>query len=347
MADSPGSIVIDSARAAWAHTRAVLFDRFDAGRWLKLAFIAMLGASMGGGGGGGNFSVPSPGGGEGEPGAEMFRGLARAAEYVREHILELLALLIGLLVLWLVMVLVVAYVRCVFRFIFVDAVRLGGRRSIRQAWSLHTGQGLSLLLWYLVLALVTVLLIGLAMLPVILGAAALASGQTILAVLGVGGLVAVIAMVAVAVIIVALLQALTQELLVPAMYVRHSGVMDGWRAVSEAWRGRFWDIVLYFLLKTAIGLGVAFLSLVLIIPVLLLMVPGALTVGALVAAAAAMGLEGMQMALYLGVPLLVGALGFSLALVYLMQCLFLPVSVFMQAYSLAFVGRMDGRLRTL
>ncbi|MCD6360498.1 MAG: hypothetical protein J7M38_06480, partial [Armatimonadetes bacterium] len=57
---SPGSIVIDSARDAWLHTRRMLVDRFNPGRWLKLAFIAMLGSSLSGGRGG-SFSVPAGG----------------------------------------------------------------------------------------------------------------------------------------------------------------------------------------------------------------------------------------------------------------------------------------------
>lgn len=345
MRDSAGTIVMDSARDAWAHTRTALFQRFDLGLWLKLAFIAMLGANVGGGGGA-NFSLPAPGGGEGEPGAEIYKELTQAFSWVQQHVAELFALFVGFAVVALVLAFAVFYLRCVFRFIFVDAVRLAGRRPVRDAWSLFQAQGLSLLGWYVVLGLAAIALLGVALLPVLVGTAALASGKTLLAVLGVGGLVAVIAMVTVVVIVIALLQALSQEFLVPTMYARHCGVMEGWRTLFAAWRGRFWDVVLYFLLKLAIAIGLAMAAVVLILPMLLLLVPAGLGAGALAALGAALGGEGPHTALYAGV-LVVPGLAFLLTLAYLLNCVFLPVTFFLQAYAMSFVGRMDPRLRTL
>ncbi len=346
MTSSSGSIVIASARDAWTHTKTTLVDRFSLGMWLKLAFIAMLGATMGGGGG--NFSVPSPGGDDGEGfNGQALHAAQNAVDYLQENILSLLALVIGLVVLWLVIVVAVVYIRCVFRFIFVDAVRLGGRRSIREAWSQHTGQGLSLLLWYLVIGLLPVLLIAIAALPIIMAGVGFSSGEAIGMALGVGGIVFVVALVLLAVFVMLLIQSLTNDLLIPAMYATGGGAMEGWRAVREAWQGRFWDVVVYFLLKSALTFGTGLLMLMLIVPMLLMFVPALLSGAALIGGAAALGMEATEIAWRLGPALLVLGMGFFAAYSYLSQCVFLPLTFFMQSYAMAFVGRMDARLRTI
>ena len=347
MSSSPGSIVIDSVRDAWAHTKATLVDRFNLGVWLKLAFIAMLGATTGGGGGG-SFNVPTPSGDDdGGFKVQALNAARNAVEYVQENIVSLLALIIGLVVLWVVIVLAVVFIRCVFRFIFVDAVRLGARRSIREAWSQHTGQGFSLLLWYLVIGLVPIIFIALAILPIVLSGVGFSSGEEIGAALGVGGIILVVVLVVAAVVITLLIQALTNDLLIPAMYVDGSGVVAGWRAVREAWHGRFWDVVVYFLLKSAMTLGAGLLGLMLIVPVMLAFIPAIISAGLMIGGAAALGLEAQAIALHVGPALAVCAIGFFVTVSYLSQCVFLPLTVFMQSYSMAFVGRMDARLRTI
>jgi len=347
MGSSPGSVVIDSAGQAWAHVRSTLFSRFNLSLWLKLAFIAMLGSPMGGGGGGGSVNVPNPGGEDPGLGGEAIQWAQHAMEFVRENIASLLALIIGLAILWIVVTFAIFYIRCVFRFIFVDAVRMGGKRSIRQAWGQHSGQGLSLLLWYLVVGLVPALLGALAILPIVISGVGVASGEAILAAIGVGGLVLVIGLILLAAISMGLIQTLTRDFLVPAMYATGGGVWESWRVVREAWRGRFWDVVVYYLLRLAVGMGVGFVGLLMIVPMMLLLMPAVLSAGGMVAAAAATGMDAPSIALYVGPALVVCGGAFFVVLSYLSQCVFLPFSVFLQAYALAFVGNLDARLRTL
>ena len=347
MGHSPGSVVIQSAGEAWAHTRAMLLSRFNLALWLKLGFIAMLGQSVSRGGG--NFSVQVPSGGVGEegPGAEVYGQMVRAAQYVRENIVSLLALIIGLAILWVALVFAIFYIRCVFRFIFVDAVVVSGRRSIRRAWSQHSWQGVSLLLWYLALGLITLVVLALVIVPIVLTGAAAAGGHAGLAALGVGGIVLLVGVVVIVVIVLALVQALTDDLVVPVMYTRKAGVLQAWGHVRDIWGGRFWDIVLYYLLKLAVGLGVAFATLLLLLPMALVALPALASAAGIVALSSAAGLQGGELVAAVAPPLIVGAVVFALAASYLLQCVLLPVSVFYQSYSLAFVGKLDPQLRSI
>lgn len=348
------ALVTESASNAFANTRRLLFDRVVLGRWLKLGLIAMIGARLAGGGGGLRVSVPNwPSGGAEEEGypeeisGEAVRWLMEGATFVAEHAAELLLLLLGLGLLWLVCAILFLYIRCVFRLIFVDVVAARREPSVRASWRRHHLQGWSLLGWLIVMGMAPLVLIIIALLPMIASGALMASGQPVSAVLGAGGLLALIALLTTALTLLTVVQNLTEDFLVPAMYVDGGGIVAGWRRVFAAWRGHFWTVVVFYLLKLAFVIGAAIVAGLAMIPMLALALFPLGSAGGLVAAALALGLSKRALVILLALPLLLGGLGAVLALSYLMHCLLLPLTVFFQSYSLSFIGRLDASLRTI
>lgn len=351
------SIVTDSISDALTRTRALLLTERDFARWLKYGFIAMLGASVarGGGGGGANFQIPTgPSGGEGghwsgprDVGPEVLDAFRAAIEWLGANLAGLLVLAVGLITVWIVLWLVVFYIRSVFRFIFVDAIASPEEPGIGESWHRHTGQGLSLLLWYLLLGLVPLMLAIIALIPILSSIGLLASGKPLGAVLGIGGMFGLMGLIFFAVLLLAIGRALTDDLLVPAMYVRRCGVVAGWRHVARAWRGQLGNVVLFYLLKLLMAIGAAVvMAIVGLVSLVLLILPAASMAGA-VGLIALSGMDPQAAAMIFGGPALIALILGGLVFGYIVNVALLPVSVFFQAYSLAFVGKLDASLRTI
>lgn len=349
------SIVTESVEVAWARTRTLLLAEPEAARWLKYGFIAFLGAAAYVGGGGMNVQVPM-GSGEGDggdwsgPGAagpEIADAFMRAIEWLGANIAHLILLTIGLVTIWLVLWLAWLYVRSVFRFIFVEAVAAPREPLIGESWVRHSGQGLSLLLWNLLLALVPLLLVIIALIPVLSSIGLIASGEPLGAVLGIGGMIGLLGLVLVAALLAMIGRALTDDFLVPAMYARGCGVFAGWRHVGRAWRGQLGNVIFFYLLKIVFAIGAAIVVGVAGLFALLLLVIPAVSIAGVVGLISLSGV-GTQAALTaFGGPMVVAVIFGGAVLWYLMSVLLLPVSVLLQSYSLAFVGRLDPSLRTI
>lgn len=348
------SIVTDSLQNAWARTRALLLERIDVGRWLKLGFIAMLGAAGGGGGGSGAVQMPGGPSGDGDEwggaeefGTEALQALWQAGAWLSENIESLLVLAVGLAIIWVVLFVGFVFVKAVFRFIFVDGVAAPVEPRLWASWDRHTGHGLSLVLWYLLVGLVPLILLAAVMVPLALSGALVASGERLPAALGVSGIVGLAALVIVVALGLALVRSLTEDFLVPAMYVRRCGVWEGWRHVGGAWRGQLLNVVLYYILKVVCAIGAGLIAgFVGLASLLILVLPAATLVG-IVAGVMWAGIDGGTAVMSLGGPALLAIILGGAVYGYLLNCLLLPINVFFQAYSLSFIGRLDPALRTI
>lgn len=347
-------IVTDSIKVAWERTRTLLLSDRDVGRWLKYGFIAMLGAAAFGGGANVSLQLPTglpSGAGEFSPpgriGPELIDASARAAVWLVANIVSIILLALGLLTLWLLLWLVVLFVRSVFRFIFVDAIAASREPGIGQSWFRHTGQGLSLMLWRLLLGLVPLILILIGLVPLVGSIGLLVSGEPLGAVMGAGGLAGLLAALMVAFLLAAVGHTLTDDFLVPAMYVRRCGVFAGWRQVFAAWRGQLGNVILFYLLKLLLGIGAAIAAGIASMLAVMLLVLPALSMGMMLGLVVVSGMEPVAAMLAFGGPALVAIVLGGAVLAYIMEVVLLPVSVILQAYPLAFVGRIDASLRTI
>lgn len=346
--------VTDSVSSAWDRTEELLLEPFDVSRWLKLGFIALLGAAGARHGTSLNIGAPGPSGDGGgswtDPGSAGM-GAVQAAQntlqWLSDNIAGLVLMAVGLTVAGLVIALALVLVRSVFRFIFVEAVAAPREPGIGDAWSRHLGRGVSLVGWYLLMGLAPAALVIIALVPIAAGGALVASGEPLSAVLGAGGLVGVIGLLVLAPILMALLQAVTQDFLVPAMYAARCGLWAGWRRVLAAWRGELWNVVLFYLLKLVLLIVAGIASAIIGVLAVVLLIPAAASLLGIWGAASALGASPGIAAAALAAPALIAMMLGGLAWSYLLQCALLPVSVFFQAYSLSFVGRLDPALRTI
>ncbi len=352
------SIVTDSIKDAWARARSLLFLDWNVGRWLKYGFIAMLGTGAAGAGGSLNYSPPPAGGdgGGGAPGGfpdigrvgpEVVDAVRGAVQWIGANLANIVLLALGLVTIWLIACIVLLYVRAVFRFIFVDAVAAPREPGIIVSWGHHTGQGLSLLIWNIFLSLIPLVLLLVAAVPIISSMGLLASGEPLGAVLGVGGMLGLIGVIVFALLVLSMGRALTDDFLVPAMYARRCGVIAGWRYVAGAWEGELGNIVFFYLLKLALGIGAAIVGLLVGLASLIILIVPAVSIAALAAFVALLGLSSQASMVLFGGPLLVATVVGGGTYMYILNVLLLPVKVFFQAYSLAFIGRLDASLRTL
>lgn len=349
------SIVIESISEAWARTRSLLLSSFDPGRWLKYGFVAMLGAATVSFGGTG-YSPPVgsswPGGvgdsGEiGSIGPEAIGPLLNALQWISENVAALLMLGLGLILIWIVLFFVFLYIRSVFRFIFVECVAADREPLIGASWWNHSARGLSLLVWYVAVGLLPLALLALALAPIVASVALMATGEVLPIGLGIGGLIAIASTTMVALALLVLIRALTEDLLVPAMYARRCGVIEGWRHVARAWRGHLWNVVLFYVLKFVLGIGAGIVAGIVSLFSLVLLVLPALTLVGLGALVAISGVDPKVALVSLIGPALVLMVTGGAVYGYIFNVLLLPVSVFFQAYALSFVGKMDPTLRTL
>ncbi len=350
------SIVIDSITHAWSRTKAVLFNGFNPGRWLKYGFVAMLGAAVVRGFGATGYSPPVQlprFGGEFERdrlntiGPEVIGQAMAALRWIAANIMHLLLLGLGLMIVWLILLVLFLYVRSVFRFIFIECVAAEREPLVGRSWFRHRERGLSLLLWYIFMGLMQFALIAFTLPPVLAGMILIASGEAPVVALGVGGIIAAVGVLILALLVLALLRALTEDLLIPAMYAGRCGLREGWRNVVRACGGHLWDVILFYLLKFVLGIGAGIVGgMISLFSAVLLVLPVIVLAG-LGAAIAASGVDPKVALIVMSGPLfIVTGLG-GIAYAYILQVFLLPISVFFQAYSLSFVGRMDPALRTI
>ena len=258
MALSAGS-VIEAIPAAFRRMARTLFQPFDVRKWFVLGFCAWL-ANLGEGGGGPNANFGGGGGPGGGPGGGG-GGFEAFGDWLQEYlavivlvaaIIFLVVLAIGLLILWL---------SSRGKFMFVDGV-VYNRGAVVEPWRRYRQLANSLfgfrvaygLVVLFVLAVIGVACLGLAWIDIVRGE----FGAAALAAIGIG-VVTFIPLVLVANVISSLLN----DFVVPVMYLRGRRVLAAWGIFwRELGRGHLWPLVLFYLMKIALGMGIGIAVLV-------------------------------------------------------------------------------------
>jgi len=262
MAPSAGS-VIEAIPAAFRRMARTLFQPFDVRKWFVLGFCAWL-ANLGEGGGGPNVNFGGGGGpGGGGPGGGGGGGgdFKAFGDWLQEYlavillvaaIIFLVVLAIGLLIVWL---------SSRGKFMFLDGV-VYNRGAVVEPWRRYRQLANSLfgfrvaygLVVLLALAVIGAACFGLAWIDIAretFGAAALAA-------IGIG-VVTFIPLVLVA----NLGSSLLNDFVVPVMYLRGRRVLEAWGIFwRELGRGHLWPLVLFYLMKIVLGMGIGMVALV-------------------------------------------------------------------------------------
>jgi hypothetical protein len=330
---------VDCVQPAIQHTRQQLFTRFRFGQWSRLALVGILAGELHVGGCNfGNFSQfvsHRPRNGQ-EFLASPFPHIdpARIAQFA--------GLIAAVAVLAIVLFFVFLYINSVFRFILFESV-LRRECSIGEGWQRRHRAGRRFFLWQLVFVISTALFFGLLIgIPVLMMGAAGWMKDSSRHVAGMaGGLILLIGAALICALVVAVVQMLAKDFLVPIMALEDLDFADAWSRLIGLMRVEPSKYVVYMLLKVALAIAAAILfGIVAIIPALVVIVPSVIVVVAGVAA----GLTWNVTTVSLGV--IFGSMALLL-LLYLVALVCAPATVFFPAYAMYFFAARYSNLATL
>lgn len=300
---------------AFDATKALLLP-FDAGTWVRLAFMAFFVGGLGSG-----ISTGfNTGGGNGSVDAGGIPSFGRLFDGFQPVVGRDVWLLVGALVaVALVVGLVFAYVASVMEFVFVEAL-VTREAVVRERFSARRWQGTRLFGFRLALfLLVAALVVG----AIALGLALQGPGIRVLA------LVFAIPVLLIAGLVAAVVNGFTTVFVVPIMLEERCGVLDGWRQLRPEIGSQLDEFGVYLVLSVVLGaVGGVFVSTVVgIVGVVLFLPVGLLGVAALLA--------GGGPALLLLVPVVFVVL---LALAAIGAVVSVPVVTYLRYYALLVLG---------
>ena len=336
---------VDCVQPALQHTRFQLFTHFRWGQWSRLALVGILAAEVhvggcGFGNMGGRFPQTPHKTGNGFrafsrlfTGASPFDWLPRTPGQLPHHIGQFVGLiLIGVFVLMLLS-LAFLYINSVFRFILFDSV-VRRECSISQGWRKWHSAGSRFFLWQIVFQISVLLFF-----CVVIGAPvalALAAGwatdlrqhvaRLIVGVICAAGLSLAF------LVVVAVVQVLAKDFLVPIMALEGLDFADGWQRLLVILRreqeGKRFAVYLLLKLVLSIAAGIVF-TILAVVPALFVAVPAVVAVLAGKAAGLGWNVSTISLTIIFGSVLI-------LLLIYLVALVSVPATVFFPAYGLYF-----------
>jgi hypothetical protein len=328
----------------------MLFRPFRFGFWARLAVVALITGEAGGGGGGGG-SLPNLNtnrGGESHLGNYWYDHWAGAAhlfsapgwEEIQPYIgwiVVCVALVLALLLLWI-------YSDCVYRFILLDAV-VSGQCRLREGWRRWREAGRRYLLWVVAFGFGAFVLVGVvAGVPVWLAYRAgwfKHPDQNLGVLIGGGILLALVVIALVAVL--AIIDMLGRDFLVPVMAFEDVGAMEGWERLLGMMGGEKLAYAGYVLMKIVLAMGGAIIfTIVNLIVILILLIPLGLlgVIGFLIGKSAGASWDNTSVVLLLAAFALLALAG----LLYVVGFVYAPGLVFFQSYTLEFFAPRYGPL---
>jgi hypothetical protein len=329
---------VDCVQPALQHTREQLFTRFQFGQWSRLALVGMLAMELHVGGcnfgnlGGHWPHIPNK-----NP-RVLLPTSSVAAEWppfnpaqISQHIGPIVGVILLGIVAAMVVGLIFIYINSIFRLILFDSV-LRRHCSVSEGWRKWHRAGVRFFLWQLIFQfaawLVLILLIGVP-LAVSLSAGWLTNPREHIGPLALT-IILFLCVFAVFLLVSVVVQVLAKDFLVPLMALDNLDFADGWHrllAMMGREKGRF---TVYLLLKLALSIAATILfSIIAILPILFVVVPGVVAVLAGKAAGMGWSVATISLAVILGTLL-------ALLLVYLIALVCVPATVFFPAYALHF-----------
>lgn len=237
-------------------TKLILFQPFEIGKWFVLGFCAFLAFLGQGGGGSGNWGQGQFNQQGGSPPSGQ-----QITDWITDHLALIAVVAMALLLVSIAVGGFFIWLSSRGKFMFLDGV-VRNRGAVAEPWTLFRDLANSLALFRFVFSLVVsavmLSILGIALIVVWPDLRANQFGGASLAAVVGGGLV----FFGVA-IVAGVIQALLEDFVIPAMYLFDLPVMSAWSVVrTEVLAGRFWTIVLYFLMKLALGLAIGVIAIV-------------------------------------------------------------------------------------
>jgi hypothetical protein len=328
---------VDCVQPALQHTREQLFTRFRFGQWSRFALVGILAAELHVGGCNfGNLNgnwprIPKRNASDLLPTAKFPFSWPSTPPHIPEHLGQFVGLIVLGLAAAMVISLIFIYINSVFRFILFESV-LRKHCSIGEGWRKWHRAGVRFFLWQIVFQfavwLCLILLIGVP-LAVALSAGWLTNPREHIPPL-VLTVILFLCLFGVVILIAAVVQVLAKDFLVPLMALDDLDFAGGWHrllAMMGQEKGRF---TVYLLLKLVLSIAATIIfSIIAIVPLLFVVVPGVVAVLAGKAAGMGWSVTTISLAIILGTLLV-------LLLIYLIALVCVPATVFFPAYALHF-----------
>lgn len=329
---------VDVIGAAFEHTKQQLLKPFRLGQWARLALLGMATGEMSTGGGCNSIAgLPSH-----FPNPHTQQNFM-APDGLLPHIdpaaiaSMLLVLVVGGIVLGLVWI----YISSISRFLLFESV-LRKECELGPAWDRWQAQGLRLFWFQLALAVVTLGIAAVLLLPLLIPLIATikAHGHV-----GPGMILAFLPLVLIFglfSLFMLLVAVLTKDFVVPVMALDGVGVIEAWRRVLAMMKAEKGSYAGYIGMKIvlAVGAGVVF-SVITGIVLVILLIPGAVVGAIAVVIWKSVGLSLNAATITLGVVLGTALLG---VLLYVVAFVCVPVVVFFPAYAMYFLAERYPRL---
>lgn len=323
---------VDSVSPAFADTKRILFAPWSFALWCRMAILGLLtGEFASGGWTGGNYQAPRANGHFSARLASL-SGIDAVAQSLRDNWAWVAVCVVLLVVLFLI----AEYLSSVSRFVLLESV-ITGRCELRQSWKKWKGKGLEYFAWDVGFAFCCIVALVL-LLGVPLWAAVKklpSSGSPNIAALLAGG-AAIFLVVGFFLLVVAVIDLLARDFLVPIMAVENRGVWSGWRRLLPMLSLEKLAYTGYILMKAVLAIGSAiFFGIIDLIALLLLLIPVGL-VGVLVYLA----LRGTDLSWdFATVSMTVALAALVVALIlWVFAFLYSPALVFFQSYALRFLS---------
>jgi len=239
--------VIDPIGKAIDRVKAVLFEPFEMGKWFVIGFcawLAMLGQG-GGGCGGGVFNL----GGRGGTSPADVKG------WVLEHLPLIISIGLGVFVVGIVIGIVFLWLSSRGRFMFLHCVA-ENKAEVKAPWHKFRDEGNSLFLFRLAMGIIGFTCIALFIGMIIAAIILLSRGSRYTAPGLIAGIVVVTLIAILVGILFALVFKLTQDFVVPIMYVRGCRCLDAWGEFWSMLASNKWRFALYILFQIVISLAI-------------------------------------------------------------------------------------------
>ena len=329
---------VDVIGAAFEHTKQQLVKPFRLGQWARLALLGMATGEMSTGGGCNSIATlpshfPNP------HTQQNFMAPDGLLPHFDPAVIGsmIVVLVVGGIVLGLVWI----YIASISRFLLFEAV-LRKQCELGPAWDRWQGQGMRLFWFQLALAVGTLGIAALMLLPLLIPliATVKAHGHVgpglILAFLP---LVMIFGLFSLFMLLVAVL---TKDFVVPVMALDGVGVIEAWRRVLAMMKAEKGSYAGYIGMKIvlAIGAGVLF-GVATGIVLVILLIPGAVVGAIAVLIGKSVGLQWSAATITLGIVVGTTLLG---ALLYVVAFVCVPVAVFFPAYAMCFLAERYPRL---
>lgn len=247
--------VIDPVNRAMERTGKLLFKPFDISLWFVLGFCAFL-AYLGEGGGSFNPGSWARGPGGGGGGRPTMQGVL---DWIKANITTILAVTAIAMVVIVGLTALIIWIRSRGKFMFLDGV-VRGRGAVVEPWKMYRSLGNSLFsvslgLWLLgFAAAIACFTIGVA-----IAWPDLVAGRFDAA--AIAGIIIGSLLLMATVLIMSIVGILLEDFVVPTMYLRDQPAFAAWSTVrGEVLAGREGTVVLYFLMKIALGIVVGLIA---------------------------------------------------------------------------------------